>query len=297
VEDLYKTLGVARDASQAAIRKAYRSLAKQLHPDLNPGNAKAEERFKTVASANEILSDPAQRARYDSGEIDSAGAERPQHPGYRDFAEGAPGQRYGAAGGRAGGWRGGDFDDIFGSMFGDAGRDVHYRATVSFLDAVNGGVQRLTLPDGRSIDLSIPAGTADGQVLRLRGQGQSGGKGGAGDALVDIAVAPHRFFRRDGATIRLDLPVSLQECALGGAVMVPTPGGAVQLTIPPHSENGQRLRLKGRGVPAHAGQPAGDLYARLQLVLGPADPALDAFLQSWTPAQTPHPRHDLETVP
>ncbi len=307
MDDPYKTLGVTRDASQDDIRQAYRKLAKKHHPDLNPGNAKAEERFKTIAAANELLSDTAKRARYDAGEIDAAGQERPPQSSYRDYAEGAPGRRYSPGGADAGGWNAQDLGDMFGSMFGGAhasrgegpvrGQDERYRFTADFLDAVTGATRRLTLPDGRTLDVKLPPGTSDGQVLRLRGQGNAGWNGGAsGDALIEIAIAPHRFFTREGNDVRLELPVTLTEAVLGGPVEVPTPHGPVRMRVPAGADSGTELRLRGRGVPAHAGQDAGDLYAVLRVVLGKPDAALEAFLQTWKPEHPANPRQAMETA-
>ncbi len=305
MDDPYVTLGVKVDATQDDIRKAYRNLAKQHHPDLNPGNASAEDRFKKISAANEILSDAAKRARYDAGEIDAAGQERPQS--YRDYADGGDGRRYSPNGPQAGGWNAEDFDDIFGSMFGGdqrgrgtgpaRGRDTRYAFTADFLDAVTGATPRLTLPDGRALDVKLPAGTLDGQVLRLRGQGGGGANGGnSGDALVEITVAPHRFFTRDGNDLRVELPVTLPEAVLGGPVEVPTPTGPVRMRVPAGSDTGTELRLRGRGVPAHAGQDAGNLYATLRVVLGKPDAALETFLRTWQPEHPGHPRQGMEAV-
>lgn len=301
LDDPYKTLGVARDASQDDISRAYRKLAKQHHPDLNPGNAKAEERFKVVASANELLSDPEKRGRFDRGEIDAGGHEQAPRPSYRDYAEGEPGRRYGRAGPQPEGWSTEDLGDIFGSMFngrgrpgGDAimrGQDERFTLAADFIDTVVGATRRLTLPDGRTLDVKIPPGSTDGQVLRLRSQGGGGWNGGpAGDALIEIHVTPHRIFKRDGQDIRLELPVTLQEAVLGGPVEVPTPGGPVRMRVPARSDGGTELRLRGRGVPAHGGLAAGDLYAKLRVVLGTPDAALEEFLRSWTPEHPADPR-------
>jgi len=309
-EDPYKVLGVARDATAEQIRRAYRRLAKQLHPDLNPGDKKAEERFKAVASANEILSDPERRGRFDRGEIDASGQEKPPPgppSGWRGFAEGAEGARYAHAGAGGAGFDEEDLSGLFGQFFrqrggaaGGAevrmrGRDELYGLEVSFLDAVQGATRRLTLPDGRTLDVRIPAGSEDGQTLRLRGQGGSGLNGGpAGDALIEIHVAAHPHFQRDGDDLRLDLPVTLKEAVLGGKVPVPTPGGTVNLTVPAGSDTGRQLRLRGRGVPAHAGEPAGDLYVTLRVQLGAPDPALEAFLREWAPEHPADPRREME---
>jgi DnaJ-class molecular chaperone len=305
LEDPYKALGVSREASQEEIRSAYLRLAKQHHPDLNPGNAKAEERFKVVSAANELLSDPERRGQFDRGEIDAAGHERAARPSYRDYAEGEPGRRYGPAGPQSPGWSPEDLEAMFGSMFGEdfrpggqtqrRGGDERYSLTTEFLEAINGATRRLTLPEGRTLDVKIPPGMADGEVLRLRGQGGKGSNGGAdGDALIEIHIAPHRFFRRDGQDIRLELPVSLSEAVLGGSIDVPTPGGIVRMRVPPHSDSGTELRLRGRGVPAHGGLAKGDMYATLQVVLGTPDAALEDFLRNWKPEHLVDPRRTME---
>ncbi|HVM86106.1 MAG TPA: DnaJ C-terminal domain-containing protein [Candidatus Binatia bacterium] len=307
LDDPYKLLGVGRDASAEEIRKAYRKLAKQLHPDLNPGNAKAEERFKAVSAANALLSDPVTRGKFDRGEIDADGHERAPRdsargPSYREYAEAEPGRRYA--------WREEDLSDLFGSVFGSGdfdetagpgakrprrGHNEHYALTIEFLDAVNGATPRLTLPDGRVLDVKIPPGTVDGQTLRLRGQGGRGTSGGpSGDALIDIHVKPHRFFTRDGQDIRLDLPVSLSEAVLGGPVEVPTPQGKVRMQVPKGSDSGTKLRLRGRGVAAHGKMEAGDLYATLRVVIGKSDTALEEFLRNWRPETAADPRSTME---
>ncbi len=305
MDDPYKTLGVARDASHDDIRRAYRNLAKQHHPDLNPGSTQAEERFKAVSAANELLSDPEKRGRFDRGEIDAAGQERASRPSYRDYAEGEPGRRYARAGPQPEGWNAADIDDLFGAMFDEEGRsggktrrhgrDTLYALTTDFLDAVNGATRRLTLPDGRALDVKIPPGTTDGQVLRLRGQGNDGANGGSdGDALIEIHVTPHRYFKRVGQDIRLELPVTLPESVLGGLVEVPTPAGPVRMRIPPHSDGGTELRLRGRGVPAHGGRAAGNLYATLRVAIGAPDAALEDFLRTWAPEHPVDPRQAME---
>jgi DnaJ-class molecular chaperone len=241
-DDPYSLLGVPKDASADDIRKAYRKLAKKHHPDLNPGNKAAEEKFKAVSAANELLSDPEKRARFDRGEIDESGAEKPPPRSYRQYAESPTGERYAYTGGAGeAGFGAENFEDLFSNLFRERGarpggpakgRDAQYSLTASFLDAVNGATNRLTLPDGQTLDVKIPAGTEEGQILRLRGRGQPGRAGGpAGDALIEIHIAPHRFFRREGQDIRLDLPISVREAVLGAKVTVPTPAGAVVMTV------------------------------------------------------------------
>jgi len=276
-DDPYKVLGAKKDATADEIRSAYRKLAKKYHPDLNPGDKAAEEKFKAVSLANDILSDAEKRARYDRGEIDAAGAERAPQGGWRQHA--------GAGAGPAGF---GGFEDIFANMFeqrahGPArGQDERYAVKAGFLEAVNGGAKRITLPDGQSLDVKIPPGTADGDVLRLRGRGQPGRNGGpAGDALIEIHVTPHKLFRREGRNIHLELPISLKEAVLGAKVTVPTPAGDVVMTVKPHTESGTELRLRGRGVPAHGHHHAGDLHVKLRVAVGPADAALEEFLKGW----------------
>lgn len=303
MDDPYKTLGVSREASQDDIRKAYRTLAKHHHPDLNPGQAGAEERFKAIASANALLSDPIKRGQFDRGEIDAASQQRPG-PFYRDFAEGEAGQRYSSSA-PADEWSPLHFNDIFDTIFnvdrGGGARDpIHGHGgilplTISFLDAVNGATRRLTLPDGRVLDVKIPSGSVEGQSLRLRGQNGKGGPDHAAvDVLIEIHVTPHRYFVRDGLNLRLQLPVTLAEAVLGATVEVPTPGGPVRMTVPPGSENGTELRLRGRGVPGLADRPAGDLYASLRVVLGTPDTALETFLRSWKPEHPLDPRRMME---
>jgi len=300
LEDPYKVLGVARDASQDDIRRAYRKLAKKHHPDLNPGDAVAEARFKEISAANGLLSDPEKKGQFDRGEIDAGGQDQGPRSGYRQHADGEAGRRYDHGGG---GWSDEQFDDLFGSMFRRQGADTprrgqdeRYTLTTSFLNAVNGATQRLTLPDGRTLDVKLPPGTSEGQVLRLKGHGAPGRNGGpAGDALIEIQIAPHRHFTRDGQDIRLVLPISLREAVIGGAVETPTPGGPVKLRVPPHADSGTELRLRGRGVPAHGGREAGDLFVSLKVIIGPPDQALDDFIRDWTPASAVDPRAAMET--
>ena len=290
----YETLGVAPDATAAQIRSAYLKLAKTSHPDLNPGDPKAEARFKTVNAAHDLLSNVERRARFDRGEIDASGNERPppQQRSYRAHAEGAAGGRYRAPF---------DAEDDFGDILSDllrarasrpGGLDRRYTLVVPFLDALRGTTQRLTLPDGKTLDVRIPAGIETGHTLRLRGEGEPGSP--AGDALIEIDIAPHPIFQQVGRDIHIDLPVSVAEVALGGRVTVPTVTGSVSMTIPPGSDSGTKLRLRGKGMPATATLPAGDGYATLRIVLGPADPGLAAFLRDRTDKPDWNPRAGLE---
>ncbi|WP_165838724.1 DnaJ C-terminal domain-containing protein [Roseicella frigidaeris] len=304
MDDPYQILGVPKTASAEEIRKAYRRLAKQWHPDTNPDKPEAEARFKAISAANALLSDPEQRGRFDRGEIDASGAERaPPGGGWREWAEAPQGARYQSRshgfGGEApgGSYEAEDFEDLLSRAFGAGARaqaggrrrgaDIQVALHVPFLDAVRGATRQVTLPDGRRVNLTIPKGAEDGTVLRLAGQGMPGrGEGApAGDILAVVEIEPHPLFRREGKDILLDLPVTLQEALLGARVEVPTIEGPVTMTIPPYSGEGTRLRLRGRGV------DGGHQIAVLHVVMpkGP-DPALEAFLRDWKPQDGSNPR-------
>jgi DnaJ-class molecular chaperone len=306
VKDPYEVLGLARTATADETRKAYRSLAKTLHPDLNPGDKDAEARFKEASAAYDLLSDPEKRRRFDSGEIDASGQERPQRQYYREYAAGsAEADPYANASGFADFADAGDAEDIFAELFRRSaqgrrmrGADLYFRLSIDFLDAVNGTTRRVTLPAGGTLDVVIPPGAESGETLRLRGKGaQPHGEGEPGDALVALSVNPHRYFVRDGDDIRVELPITLSEAALGGRVKAPTPTGSVMLTIPKGSNTGATLRLKGKGVPRRSGSAGrGDQFVELKVMLPPEpDPELEKFLADWAARKSYDPRKDMQS--
>ena len=304
-EDLYATLGVGREASQDEIKRRYRKLAKELHPDLNPDKEVAE-RFKQITAAYDLLSDPEKRARYDRGEIDAGGQERPQYQYYRDFAEDPDASRFYTREGF------GDQDslhDLFEGLFGGRGAaeggrgfrmrargaDVSYSLPVAFLEAAKGAKKRVTVADGRTLDLTIPAGVHDRQTLRLKGQGMPGFEGGPpGDAYVEVHIQPHAYFERKDGNIHLELPVTLAEAVLGGKIEVPTIDGPVTMTVPKGSNTGTTLRLKGRGIVDPKSGQRGDQYVRLKVMLPKTvDPELEDFVRRWSAAQPYNPRAEM----
>ncbi len=302
----YEILGVDKTATAEQIRLAYRNLAKELHPDLHPGDKASEARFKQVNAAYTLLSDAEQRRRYDAGEIDAEGQERPEHTFYRSHADGGEGAKYHRYEDF------GEFDpmgDIFAEMLrrgdrGDRGgggglkmrgSDVSYTMQVRFMEAARGAKKQATMPDGKMLNVSIPEGLRDGQTLRLKGQGGQGiGGGPPGDAYIEVAVLPHRFFRRDGDNVHMTLPVTLGEAVLGGKVKVPTVSGPVELQIPKASNAGSTLRLRGKGFLDKRSGKRGDQYVQLQVVLPDApDDELAAFLAAWAPKRPYDPRGGL----
>ena len=316
--DLYSQLGVKRDATEADIKKAYRKLAKELHPDKNKDNPKATERFSTVTRAYDILTDKAKRAQYDRGEIDENG--NPRAP----FGFGTGGPRPGGAGGfqrgpgGPGGFGGGgeevDLSELFEGLFGGAGgarrgggfggfggrtrqappqkgADVAYRLPVAFEDAATLKPQRVTLSGGKTVDIKLPKGVEEGTRIRLAGQGQQG-PAGSGDAIVTIHLKPHRFYRREGDDIRLDLPVAIDEAVLGAKVKVPTVDGAVMLSIPKGSSSGKVLRLKGKGFTGKNGQ-RGDQLVTLMVEIPAEDEELARFVDGWSRKGKGNPRSGL----
>jgi DnaJ-class molecular chaperone len=293
-QDPYIELGVARGAKADEVRKAFRKLAKELHPDKNPGNAKAEERFKRVSAAFDILGDEEKRKKFDRGEIDADGREISRgfnggagYGGGDPFGRGGPG----AQGGFGGSFEGVDLNDIFGEILGGRGgrgfggpakgQDVRAKVEIDLEDAIQGGRKRIAFADGRTIDVNIPKGAIDGQMLRLKGQGAPG-RAGPGDAIIELAFKPHPVFRREGDNLIMDLPVTVPDAVLGAKVEAQTPDGAVSLTVPKGANGGQTLRLKGRGLPTARAGVRGDLLAKIQIVLPePVDPQLLAFAETW----------------
>ena len=313
--DPYQELGVSRTAGADEIRKAFRKLAKQHHPDTNPNNKQAEERFKRVSAAFDILGDPDKRKKFDAGEIDADGRETA-----RGFAGGGPwggGPPPGGFSRRSSGpfntesFEGVDLGDILGEMFGGGrggrtggggsggsggfggftqrGSDVRARLEIDLEDAIRGGKKRIAFSDGRTIDVTIPKGAQEGQTLRLKGQGHPG-RGGPGDAFIELSIAAHPIFRQEGEVLVMDVPVTVYDAVLGGKVEAPTPDGPVTLTVPKGANTGTRLRLKGRGLSDSKGH-RGDLFARLTVVLpDTVDPELEAVAETWRQKRPYTPR-------
>jgi DnaJ-class molecular chaperone len=319
MRDPYQVLGVGKGAPQADVKKAFRKLAKQHHPDRNPTDPKAKEKFAEINSAYEIVGDEKKRAQFDRGEIDAEG--KPRHPGFEGFGAGAgPGgfRRGGGPGGAhfefnsgAGGFEGADiFADLFGGGragrrpgFGggarqqarEPGADIALEAAIPLETAIHGGSARVLTPNGRTLEINVPAGIDEGKQIRLRGQGQPSPSGGpAGDALVTVRFEKHGLFRIDGRDLRLDLPIALYEAVLGAKVEAPTLSGKVELTLPPHSNSGRTLRLRGKGLPAATGKLAGDLLVTLRIVLPEgANVELEELARKMRADSPYHPRNEL----
>ncbi|MBV9550155.1 MAG: DnaJ domain-containing protein [Alphaproteobacteria bacterium] len=306
MRDPYEVLGVPKSAGEAEIKKAFRALAKKHHPDKHAGDAAAQKKFQEISAAYDILGDKDKRAQFDAGAIGPDGNPRGFDP-REGFRQGSP---FGFGAGPGGGARefhfsfdnagegGGSFEDLLAGMMGGRGRggpraargeDFTAQTTISLAEAVAGGSRRVVMQNGEQIDVKIPVGVRDGQTIRVKGRGGAG-RGGAsnGDVLLQIQVAIHPFISRDGNDLRMDLPVTLKEAVAGAKVPVPTLTGTLSLSIPPGSNTGSTLRLKGKGVPAHGKEAAGDLYVRLVISLPDhPDPALKAFVESWNPAYDP----------
>jgi DnaJ-class molecular chaperone len=322
MRDPYEVLGVPRGASAAAIKSAYRKLAKKHHPDSNKNDPKAAERFAEINSANEIVGDEDKRKQFDRGEIDAEGKPRFQGFPGGGFGGGDPRGRAGPGGfesytfrsGPGGAEAGaGGFEDILNSMFGGGARgrgrggatqfefdtggvgidlDLSVAMTVSLEEAANGGEKRVRLPTGKELNVKIPAGVSSGQQIRLKGQGETAPGHPPGDLLITVTIAPHPFFKVDGNDLRIELPITLYEAVLGGKVRVPTLGGAVELSIPKNTSSGRTFRLKGKGLPKSGG--AGDLYATTRIILPDGNDAeLEALMQKWRDQHPYNPRSDL----
>lgn len=318
MRDPYEVLGVPRSASAAAIKSAFRKLAKKHHPDSNKGDPKAAERFAEINTANEILSDEDKRKQFDRGEIDAEGKPRFQgFPGGDPRGRAGPGgfesYTFRSGGGGPGMGAGGSFEDILNSMFGRGGGargggggapfefdtggvgldlDVQAALTISLEDAVNGGEKRVRLPNGKELNVKIPAGVTAGQQIRLKGQGETAQGHRPGDVLITVSIAPHPFFKVDGSDLRIDLPIALYEAVLGGKVRVPTLGGAVELSIPKNTSSGRTFRLKGKGLPKSGG--AGDLFVTTKIILPDGNDAeLEHLMEKWRDGHPYNPRSDL----
>jgi DnaJ-class molecular chaperone len=315
MRDPYEVLGVPRGASAAAIKSAYRKLAKKHHPDSNKNDPKAAERFSEINSANEIVGDEDKRKQFDRGEIDAEGK-----PRFQGFPGGDPRGRAGGAGGfeshsfRTGGGAGGaGFEDILNSMFGGTARggrpgggrtfefntggigldlDLNVAMTVSLEESVKGGEKRVRLPTGKELNVRIPAGITAGQQIRLKGQGETAPGHPPGDLLITVSIAPHPFFKVDGSDLRIDLPITLYEAVLGGKVRVPTLGSAVELSIPKNTSSGRTFRLKGKGLPKAGG--TGDLFVSTRIILPDGNDAeLEALMEKWRDGHPYNPRSDF----
>ena len=320
MRDPYEVLGVQRGASAAAVKSAYRKLAKKHHPDNNKNDPKSAARFAEINSANEIIGDEDKRKQFDRGEIDAEGK-----PRFQGFPGGDPRGRAGPGGfesysfrtgGGPGGTGAGGFEDILNSMFGGAaarggaraGRatpfefetggigldlDLNVAMTVTLEEAVKGGEKRVRLPTGKELNVKIPAGVVAGQQIRLKGQGETAAGHPPGDLLITVNIAPHPFFKIDGSDLRLDLPITLYEAVLGGKVRVPTLTSAVELSVPKNTSSGRTFRLKGKGMPNKTGA-AGDLYVTTRIILPDGNDAeLEALMQKWRDQHPYNPRSDL----
>ncbi|WJR80262.1 DnaJ C-terminal domain-containing protein [Bradyrhizobium sp. NP1] len=320
MRDPYEVLGVPRSATAATIKSAYRKLAKKHHPDSNKNDPKAAARFSEINSANEILGDEDKRKQFDRGEIDAEGKPRFQgFPGGDPRAGGAGGFRsynFRTGGGPEGAGGGAAFEDILNSMFGGAARgagarggrsspfefdtggvgldlDLSVAMTVSLEEAARGGEKRIRLPNGKELNVKIPAGVVAGQQIRLKGQGETAPGHPPGDLLITINIAPHPYFKVEGSDLRLDLPITLYEAVLGGKVRVPTLGNAVELSIPRNTSSGRTFRLKGKGLP-QSGGGAGDLFVTTRIMLPDGNDAeLEALMQKWRDAHPYNPRSAL----
>jgi DnaJ-class molecular chaperone len=303
MKDPYETLGVQRSATDQEIKDAFKKLARKFHPDLHPGDKEAEAKFKEISAANDLLKDKEKRRRFDAGEIDASGAERPQERFYRDFADGPAYASHAAQDGFA---SNAELEEFLARVFAGReersrgsfrarGQDVSYVLPVSFLDVANGAVRTLTLPEGKTLQVTIPEGAEDLQMLRLKGQGMPGFGGGvAGDAYVELHVEPHPFFRRKDDNIHVEVPVTLKEAVLGARIEVPTIGGPVTVTVPKGSNTGTTLRLRERGIRNRTSGQRGHQLITLKVVLPETEePDLATFLETWQPKGDQDPRKEM----
>lgn len=306
MSDPYQILGVSRNATEKEIQTAYRKLAKQYHPDLNPGNKKAEDKFKEITAAQELLSNAEKRKRFDRGEINANGEEqRFSAGGYRNFAESAEGEHYNAFHGFGSENEAGDiFSRFFQQnrgkqerpVFKAKGRDVTYDLKVNFQDAVLGAIKRVTLPNQETLDVKIPEGLTEGQTLRLKGKGLEGIAGGErGDAYIECHILPHAYFSRRENDIYMTLPISITEAVFGGKIMVPTISGNVSMSIAAGSNTGSVLRLKGKGGIDAKTRQYGDQYVTLTIVLPETiDDELKEYIKRWSSHHSYNPRKHME---
>jgi len=305
MKDPYETLGVTRSATDKEIKDAFKKLARKFHPDLHPGDKEAEAKFKNISAANDLLKDKEKRRKFDAGEIDASGAERPQERYYRDFAEGPAYTSHAAQDGfdsnedleeflaKAFAGRGQRSQDTFRAR----GQDVSYVLPVAFLDAANGATRTITLPEGKTLQVTVPEGAEDRQMLRLKEQGMPGyGGGPPGDAYVELHVQPHPFFRRKDDNVHVEVPVTLREAVLGGRIEVPTLGQPVTMTVPKGSNTGTTLRLRERGIRNRKTGQRGHQLITLKVVLPTAEePELVEFLEAWRPKNQQDPRKEMVT--
>lgn len=303
MKDPYETLGVARSATDKEIKDAFKKLARKFHPDLHPGDKTAEEKFKTISGAYDFLKDGEKRRRFDAGEIDASGAEKQQQRFYRDFADGPSYASHAAQDGFASNE---DLEDFLARAFKGGtqrsqgtfrarGEDMNYALPVDFMDAANGAVRTIVLSEGKTLQVTIPEGADDRQMLRLKGQGMPGfGGGQPGDAFVELHIEPHAFFRRKDDNIHVDVPITLKEALLGGRITVPTLSGPVTMTIPKGANTGQTLRLRDKGIRNRKTGQRGHQLITLKVVL-PAgeEPELTAFVETWQPKTPDLPRREM----
>ena len=302
MKDPYETLGVTRSATDKEIKDAFKKLARKFHPDLHPGDKEAEAKFKDISAANDLLRDKEKRRRFDAGEIDASGAERPQERFYRDFADGPAYDSHAAQDGFDSNE---ELEEFLAKAFAGRGQqgtfrargqDVSYELPVAFLDAANGATHTITLPEGKTLQVTVPEGAEDRQMLRLKEQGMPG-YGGAppGDAYVELHIQPHPFFRRKDDNIHVEVPVTLREAMLGDRIQVPTIGQPVTVTVPKGSNSGTTLRLRERGIRNRKTGQRGHQLITLKVVLPTAEePELLEFLEAWQPKNEQNPRREME---